>query len=503
MQTKFVMGALLSGLLVSSTAVAQTRSQTSGEEPANPQTPAARASQESSDEAAEATDEAVEAADEAVEAQADADAAAAVADARASDAALDAQVLDAETETRVQELEAEIAQRRQEAATALGAAQQARQSAESSKEDAESASEAAVEAEKAAREAECQLTELQGEECINPEDEGVWVGYLDIGGSFSLNSTANVPGEARGTSVNGNVKLSVVLDYIVGKHEWRNSLQWDIGATRAASDEVWVKSIDRFVISSGYYYSVTPWFGPFVELELQTNFFPLDIRRGEDVTFCEGDFEAGSCSADVSKGEVNELTDSFTATNAFAPVTLDERAGLFIQLVDRTYFQWIARGGLGAQQFFVDDSSYLETGSGDDYVELGLLDKYGLVGVMADTEIMGAANEGMVQYGARAAMLYPFIDTNSDQLEAQDINPIQVDLGAFVHFTVADWLGFRVSGEGYRQPQVTGDKWQTRINFLATFSYSVFGDRDAARDANSSLKYGDLVGADGDVAFKN
>lgn len=484
-------------LLVAASSSAQTRSMTEQETPSRTPAPGAAGAQAQGS-AAEA--EAAEEDAEASATQAEAAAAAATA------ADLDEQALDAETEEQIRLLEEEIRQRRQEAATALGAAQQATEAASTSKQQAKDAADAAVEAEKAARHAECQLKRLQGLECTNPADEGVWVGYLDIGGSFSLNSTANVPGEARGTSVNGNAKISGVLDFLKGKHEWRNSLQWDIGATRAASDQVWVKSIDRFNLATGHYYNVTKWFGTFLELELQTNFFPLDIRRGEDVVFCDGKFDsgAGTCAGgplDATNSAYLGTTDSFSATSAFEPVTLDERGGVFFQLFNKTYFRWIARAGIGAQQFFVSDNAYYEKGRGDGYVELGLLDRYGLFGVMADTEMMGAVNDGMVQYGASAGVLYPFIDTNSDKTDDLDITPLQVDLGAFVNFTIAEWLGFRVSGEAYRQPQVTADKWQTRINFLATFSYSIFGDRNAARDADSSLKYDDLLGANGSASI--
>lgn len=336
---------------------------------------------------------------------------------------------------------------------------------------------------------------------VEPEGtyDGRWVGALGISGSLNLSSLSNVPGAPRGVSANVSLAADGVLDYLKGKHELRNSMTLAVGVTRSASDEIWVKTNDILRLQSAYYYTVTNWFGPFVEIQAQTSMFPLVIRRPSDQTrFCQG----GSL-ADCSDGTTTTfvLTDKFEATGSFQPFTLNERFGAFLRPVDKTYFRLGARVGFGAQQFFVKEDSWIETNrnAAGDVVTVDALNRYGIFGAMADLQIRGAAKSEGLLYGANAALLMPFVDTRKAELRDQGISPLQLDFSGFVTLKISSWASVDFRAAAARVPQVTGKDWQTSLNALLTFSYALVGDLDAARDSATTLRYDDFEGASGSL----
>lgn len=331
------------------------------------------------------------------------------------------------------------------------------------------------------------------------EYDGRWVGALGISGSLNLSSLSNVPGAPRGISANVSVAADGILDYLKGKHEFRNSMTLAVGVTRSASDEIWVKTNDILRLQTAYYYTVTPWFGPFAEITFQTSLFPLVIRRPSDTTrFCLGG-SLGECTDGTTTDVI--VTDRFDATGAFQPITLNERFGVFLRPVDSTYFRLGARFGFGAQQYFVKSDSWIETNrnAAGDHVTVDPLNPYGIFGAMADLQIRGAAKSEGLLYGANAALLMPFVDTRKAELRENDISPLQLDFSAFVTLKISHWASVDFRAAAARVPQVTGNDWQTSLNALLTFSYALVGDLDAARDSATTLRYEDFEGASGSL----
>lgn len=336
--------------------------------------------------------------------------------------------------------------------------------------------------------------------------EGRWVGALGISGSLNLSSQSNVPGAPQGISANVSVSADGVLDYLKGKNEWRNAMTLGVGITRSASDEIWVKTSDTLRIQSAYYYALAKWFGPFAEFEFRTSMFPLTIRRpSNDTYFCIDGTSLADCATGTSAGQIDQSR-KLSATGAFQPIALNERFGLFLRPVDRTYFRLAVRAGFGAQQYYIKSGSYMELNrnAAGDAVIVQELNRYGIFGAMVDLQIRGAAKSEGFLYGANAALLHPFVDTRSDQLDARGIkSPTQIDLGAFMTLKISDWASVDVRAAAARVPQVTGDKWQTSIMTLLTFSYAVVGDLDSARDSATTMRNADFQGATGTLEVKD
>lgn len=436
---------------------------------------------------AQAFDDAVAAEDRALEAER-AQQSSEAAQQRAADAAEESA---AASEANALEAEQRAIEAEQRAADAAAAEERA---AVADERAAEAAAAAAASAAAAAAIAE------EAEEVDPGYYEGRWVGALGISGSFNLTSLNRVPGAPKGVSVGLNISADGVLDYLKGKHEWRNSLNLGAGLLRSASDAIWVKTNDVLKLQSGYYFAVTNWFGPFAEFQFQTSMFPMVVRRNAPTRFCgdSGEVSLESCE----DGTVPFVEDEkLKISGAFQPIQMHEKFGLFLRPVDRTYFRVAIRTGFGAQQFYASHDAYIETNrnASGTAITLREMNTYGLFGFIADMNIRGAAKSEGVLYGANAALLVPFVDTSKDRRADEGVNGMQVDLGAFVTFKIADWASLDVRGAAARVPQVTGNKWQTSIQTLLTFSYAVVGDLDTAREDATTLRGGDFQGATGEI----
>lgn len=319
--------------------------------------------------------------------------------------------------------------------------------------------------------------------------EGRWVGALGVSGSFNLSSLNRVPGAPQGVSVGINASVDGVLDYLKGRHEWRNTLTANAGVLKSASDSLWVKTNDVLKLESGYYYVVTDWFGPFAELTFKTSMFPLTIRHKEDTNFCYNGTSLDDCAnAQPGDAELESQGKQRRATGAFQPIELREKFGVFFRPLDRTPIRLSFRTGFAAQQFYVKSDSWMEinrNGAGT-AILIDDLQTYGIFGWLADMQLRGFAKTESIIYGADAAVIVPFVDTAKHRSGTK--NGIQANLSAFTTFKIAEWASLDIRGEAARVPQVTGDKWQTSIQTLLTFSYAVVGDLDTAREEASMLR---------------
>lgn len=358
--------------------------------------------------------------------------------------------------------------------------------------DAEESAEATEDAvdEAAADGAAAAAAAAAEDEAVDPlYYEGRWVGALGVSGSFNLSSLNRVPGAPQGVSVGINASVDGVLDYLKGRHEWRNTLTANAGVLKSASDSLWVKTNDVLKIESGYYFVVTDWFGPFAEFTFKTSMFPLTIRHKEDTNFCYNGTSLDDCANAVAGDpELESQGKQRRATGAFQPIELREKFGMFFRPLDRTPIRLSFRTGFAAQQFYVKSDSWMEinrNGAGT-AILIDDLHTYGIFGWMADAQMRGFAKTESIIYGADAAIIVPFVDTAKDRTDTK--NGIQANLGAFATFKIAEWASLDVRGEAARVPQVTGDKWQTSIQTLLTFSYAVVGDLDTAREEASMLR---------------
>lgn len=335
--------------------------------------------------------------------------------------------------------------------------------------------------------------------------EGRWVGALGVSGSFNLSSLNRVPGAPQGLSIGINASVNGVLDYLKGKHEWRNTLTANAGVLRSASDSLWVKTNDVLQIESGYYYAVTDWFGPFAEFTFKTAMFPLTIRHKEDTNFCYAGTSLSDCAAAVvGDPELERRDKQRRATGAFQPIELREKFGIFLRPLDKTSIRLSFRTGFAAQQFYVKSDSWMElnrNGAGT-AILIDDLQTYGIFGWLADAQLRGYAKNESVLYGADVSLIVPFVDTAKGRRRADGVkNGVQANLGGFATFKISDWASLEVRGEAARVPQVTGNKWQTSLQTLLTFSYAVVGDLDTAREDASTLRGAadDFYGPDGSL----
>lgn len=303
-------------------------------------------------------------------------------------------------------------------------------------------------------------------------DAGAWNGAFGVSSSFNLAHINYVPGAPNGLSVGVNVSADGVLDYVKGKHEWRNTLTLNAGALKSASDAFWLKTNDVLALDSGYYYAVKDWFGPFASVHFRTSMFPLYLV-GENPSFVDED---GNPMPEFVGGS------SALATKAFNPLQMEQKFGLFFRPVDEQKIRLSFRTGFAGQEFVVNNNAYMELERNDNVVTMRPLDSYALFGYFADASLRGFPEKENILYGADASVLVPIAAKEGDY-------GVQGNLSAFATFKFNQWASLDVRAAAAYIPQVTGDKWQTTIQTLLTFSYAVVGDVDTAREDAGELRH--------------
>ena len=309
------------------------------------------------------------------------------------------------------------------------------------------------------------------------EDDGTgWSPSLKASATVSMNHSHDVVGATNGLTFTGGFLLSGGLGHLSKnkQHEWRNSLNWGLSYTRTPTVPKFVKSIDALDFETLYLWHtpVAPWFGPFVGFELKSAVLPGNYVTPADVTASLTDTDGTTTTETIA------ALDSIDLTNAFAPLTLRESAGAFAVPVEKPEIRLEIRAGLGAMEAFVQNGYIVDDDADTPELELTQMQDSAQFGAEASLAVGGTVKEFMT-YGARAAILQPFVHNAETDLTGAEL--MNFDFEVLLGFKLTEWASLDYQFKAFRTPLVY-DGWQVTNGLLLTFTANVVKPKAVATE---------------------
>jgi hypothetical protein len=285
-----------------------------------------------------------------------------------------------------------------------------------------------------------------------------WDPALVLGVSIALSSNNNFVGQPDGSSTTGGLNLLGRLDFLEGKHDWRNTLKINEVFTRTPIIDDFVKTIDQLYFESVYYLRASEKFGPFASFKLETS-----ILEGRDVRPTKVDYTLDG--APIATGQ-----SSIKLTDGFKPMGLKQALGLFWSPISQKTVELDFRVGVGASETLADGARIAADDAATPAIELTSLKDVIQAGAVIGVEAKGELEEGRVNYTVRAEVMMPFI--NDDPQDRSPVDLTNVDIGAKLGFKLFSWASLDYEMKLLRLPQLV-DAWQIQNNLLLTFSYAL------------------------------
>ena len=298
------------------------------------------------------------------------------------------------------------------------------------------------------------------------EDQG-WKGRLRIGASLAFSNSSNVVGQQDGNTFTIGLALDAGLDYVLGAHDWRNSLTIAEALTSTPQIDAFVSTTDRLFFESLYSYKALPWlgpfgpFGPFGRFALDTKLLSGFDHRAAPVDY----LIAGD---DIPKKGKKRLQ----LTSPFEPLTLKQSVGGFVRPYDAEYARVDLRAGVGFREIFADGGLVVKDDDATPEIEVGRLHDYQLIGAELAAYVQGEVYDKKIAYKVGGEVLFPFLDTAPSSKGKDFADTIDVELGAKISFRIVEWASVDYELKALRQPQLV-EEWQIQNNLLLTIGYSL------------------------------
>lgn len=300
-----------------------------------------------------------------------------------------------------------------------------------------------------------------------------WDGLMSVGATVNGNSNANVPGQDDGQAWNIGFQLDGMLEYLVGSHEWRNSVGYVAGAARTVQLERFIKSADHFQFESIYFYHLPnpSWLGPFARAQMDTSFFTGNSVRAEPA-----EYRLDSLAAD----EDGEITDVYQLTTPFAPLMTRESVGFFAQPITTDPFAIDIRLGVGARQVAADGQSVvsdIDDSGPTDIITIQELESYTQAGLENVIAVTGILENGRVSYSISNELMIPLINDDPEGRDAMEL--INDEFIAQLSFKLVEWASLDYQFTARSEPQLgLPEPWQLTNNLLLTFTQTLVSARN-------------------------
>jgi hypothetical protein len=289
--------------------------------------------------------------------------------------------------------------------------------------------------------------------------EDGWHPSLSLGANFNLASNSNVVGQVDGFSLLIGASIIGQLQFISGKHDFRNVVALNETWAKTPVLDEFVKSNDVLDVESLYRFFAWDWGGPFARLSLQTPVFITEQVTAEDQTYVrEGDPATDGIE-----------TRRFRLARPFQPITLTESIGAFAAPVSGPHLNVAVRAGFGGRHTFAEGVNLIT--STDDptavtFIELADVHQAGLE-LFAGLD--GKASDERLSYNAGLAVLVPFINNDDTGRDALELTRIAFQAGLTT--SVFSWMALSYQFRVINDPQLL-DKVQVQNSLLLTFTYT-------------------------------
>jgi hypothetical protein len=285
-------------------------------------------------------------------------------------------------------------------------------------------------------------------------------GTFGVSGNLSLAHNRAIVGQVDGFSVLAGASVIAGLDYLLGPHEWINTLGIAIGFARTPVVDAFVKTVDVSGLESVYAYYFVPWLAVFGRLNFETALLPTTDVRAENTSYLitrrDGMVEA-------------DRTTRRRLADPFEPSTLNESLGAMAKILDLEPARITFRIGAGGRETFSRGVLVLEDSDMTPEVDLLEIDHVFQFGGEAALGVAGKLPEQRLAYGIDAGVLFPFV--NNDALDRDILELTRIVVAAQVSFSMFEWLSLVYQFKLVRDNQLI-DEIQVQNNLLLTFQYT-------------------------------
>lgn len=302
------------------------------------------------------------------------------------------------------------------------------------------------------------------------DDQPGWHGSLRVGANVNFTNNRKVVGQQEGNQFQIGGAFDGDIGYLLGEHDWRNSLSLLETFSYGPPVRALMKTADTLRFETAYYYHPVkaPWVGPFVRAGVLTAIF-----EGADYRATPTLYEIQN-ETDPDTGNPRQETGKrFRLSESFLPTTLRESAGIFLNPYRKDYLDILILVGGGSTQVFADGQYALkDDATTADRIEVIRLSSYVQAGLEAGLALSGTAYSGKVKYRAYGDVLVPFYRSDKAAGDKRNLGDLtNVELGAMLSFKLVEWASLDYILKALRQPQLVQD-WQVQNMLLLTFGYS-------------------------------
>lgn len=292
---------------------------------------------------------------------------------------------------------------------------------------------------------------------------------LAFSGTAALSSTSNVVGSNDGSTwnlgsiINGGLNWRHLRGHVV-----ENALSWQLTFTRVSVLERFYKSMDSLDFTSTYMYEIpsVPWLGPYARLRVMTSVFPGYTVKSEDTTVTRLDRAGGA----VGAPKIAKARSDIDLTDAFAPTTIRESAGLFAKPVENQYFNPVFRAGVGAWQVLTRGGySITADDTAAATMTIQKMTDSKQAGGEAELNITGKLSE-TTGYKLASGVMYPFWTDASPSPSGTDA--LNSEFSVAVNVKLADWAGLDYTFKAVRYPMIVND-WQISNSLLLSVTAAI------------------------------
>ena len=272
------------------------------------------------------------------------------------------------------------------------------------------------------------------------------------------------------------------------EHEWLNGLKLQLGFTRTEETQKVVKSLDTIDFKTSYLYHLPPvkWLGPFVSFRLSTAMLPGYAVKSTDTNVLRlekddviGATDGGSptlndevLTASNEQVETVRAHDKIELTDAFAPLTLKEAAGIFAVPINKENMRLDIRAGFGAWETFVRDGfTVADNEDTADYFELRRMQDSVQLGPELGLGFTGMVDKN-VNYAFTAVFMQPVYHNADTDLEGFEL--LNMEFEALLGVKLAEWISIDYAFKAVKQPLLVED-WQIQNNLLVSIGFDIVG----------------------------
>ncbi len=296
---------------------------------------------------------------------------------------------------------------------------------------------------------------------IDIEDRKGVDGLLSVNGNVNLVQNDSVVGQVDGFSLLFGLGIKGGIDWINGRHEFRNTLTIDESWARTPVLDEFVKNNDEIALEALYNYFFLDWAGAFARLQFTSALLPTEDVRAEPVTFVIARNDGTTDTiADTTRVE---LADSFE------PFSMYQSGGLFAEPLQKDAISISIRTGIGARETFADGVLVLDDDDATPEIEAKELSNVFQGGAEAFLGFSGNAYENRLSYEAGASVLVPFLNNDDQGRSAGELTRYAVTAAA--NFSVFSWMGLSYKLKVISDPQLL-EEVQIQNNLLLSFSYT-------------------------------